>query len=273
MNPKQLLQHELDALRTTAAGEERIRKNCRLDAETDPLQWCREQIANPGSKMTCKGKNSYITTDTVEITVNRSSLTVITAHPLGKNREKKQNTPLKEKERETVLFLAVSLDGYLADKEGKVDWLNRFAGGEQAYEEFITSVDTVLMGWNTYEQIVTELSPNEWVYPSCISYVLTHRRMDCCEQIRFTDQSPTKLIDRLKGEPGKDIWVCGGANLAAQLIKENRIDRYEISVLPVLIGKGIPLFYSFDREIALKQIGVKKYGEIVQLSYRTKGNN
>lgn len=199
--------------------------------------------------------------------------TTVTVHLIGKNREKKQNPSLKKQERETVLFIAVSLDGYLADNEGKVDWLNRFTGGEQAYEEFIGSVDTVLMGWNTYEQIVTELSPNEWVYPNCTSYVLTHRNMDSCEKICFTDQSPIELIDRLKGEPGKDIWVCGGANLAAQLIKENRIDRYEISILPVLIGKGISLFSSFDREIALRQTDIKKYGEIVLLSYRIKTEN
>ncbi len=199
--------------------------------------------------------------------------TTVTAHLIGKNREKKQNPSLKKQKRETVLFIAVSLDGYLADNEGKVDWLNHFAGGEQAYEEFIGSVDTVLMGWNTYEQIVTELSPNEWVYPNCKSYVLTHRNMDSCEKICFTDQSPIELIDRLKEEPGKDIWVCGGANLVAQLIKENRMDRYEISILPILIGKGIPLFSSFDREIVLKQTGVKKYGEIVLLSYRIKTEN
>ena len=103
-----MLQQELDALHTTAAGKERIRKNCCLSAEIDPLQWCREQIAKPESKTVFRGKNSYITTDCAEITINRSSLTVITAHLIRKNREKKQNSSLKTEEGNGFVYCSQS---------------------------------------------------------------------------------------------------------------------------------------------------------------------
>lgn len=69
--------------------------------------------------------------------------------------------------RKVVLFIAMSLDGYIADKDGKVGWLtgqDAHAENEDTYSEFVTGIDTVIMGWDTYHQVATELSPSEWVY-------------------------------------------------------------------------------------------------------------
>ena len=69
--------------------------------------------------------------------------------------------------RKVVLYIAMSLDGYIADSTGKVDWLNGHGSEEEnvdTYSAFIRDVDTVIMGWNTYDQVTTELSPDEWVY-------------------------------------------------------------------------------------------------------------
>ena len=75
--------------------------------------------------------------------------------------------------RKISLFIAMSLDGYIADSKGSVEWLQGQGDGEDidTYSEFIKDIDTILMGWNTYHQIVTELSPNEWIYRDFITYV------------------------------------------------------------------------------------------------------
>ena len=80
------------------------------------------------------------------------------------------------------LFIAMSLDGYIADSKGSVDWLPGQGDDDDnvdAYSKFVKNIDTVVMGWNTYHQIVTELSPDEWVYQDFITYVVTHNPKDC----------------------------------------------------------------------------------------------
>ncbi len=82
-----------------------------------------------------------------------------------------------------------------------------------SYPEFIKRVDTVVMGWNTYHQIVTELSPDEWVYKRMKSYVITHQKLTGTEEIITTDQPLDELVVNLKQQEGKDIWICGGIRL------------------------------------------------------------
>lgn len=172
--------------------------------------------------------------------------------------------------RKVILFIAMSLDGYIADQYGRVDWLE---GQEQdgemvdAYSEFIKSVDTVLMGWNTYHQIVTELSPGEWVYKGMSSYVFTHRDMEAKEEILFCRENPCDIVEKLKTEQGKNIWICGGAGVVKQLMEQNQIDEYYISVIPVLLGSGIRLFKDGFEKEELRLIGTQNYNGIVDLHY------
>lgn len=137
--------------------------------------------------------------------------------------------------RKISLFIAMSLDGYIADSKGDVDWLNGQGNDNEnidTYSEFTKSIDTILMGWNTYHQVVTELSPQEWVYNDFTTYVITHNEYTSSEKIRFVNINPVDLVKRLKEENGKDVWICGGANLVQQLINEDLIDNYYIR--PVL---------------------------------------
>lgn len=88
--------------------------------------------------------------------------------------------------RKIILFIAMSLDGYISDNKGSVDWLKGQGSDDEdidTYSEFKKRIDTVLMGWNTYHQIVTELSPNEWVYSDLMTYVITHNKHASSEQI------------------------------------------------------------------------------------------
>ena len=163
----------------------------------------------------------------------------------------------------------MSLDGYIADENGGVDWLNELDcnGTDDSYSMFIGGVDTVLMGWNTYFQIVTELSPSEWIYDGLETYVVTHRKMESSERVRFTDRSPAQLIMELKRCEGKDIWICGGANLINQLMSEDVIDRYYVSVIPIILGSGIRLF-DRGQNVKLKLSNTHVYrNDIVELIY------
>ena len=172
--------------------------------------------------------------------------------------------------RKISLFIAMSLDGYIADSEGKILWLTGQGNdGEDidVYSEFIKDVDTVFMGRKTYDQIVTELSPDQWVYEELTAYVFTHKQKESSEKIRFTDQNPIELVRKLKEEKGKDIWICGGADLAQQFIKEDMIDHYYITVIPTLLGSGVRLFENGGQEIPLRLIHTKSYNGMVDLVY------
>lgn len=176
-----------------------------------------------------------------------------------------------EKRMRTVsLFIAMSLDGYIADSKGRVDWLQGQGKDEEqidSYLEFIKEMDTVLMEWNTYHQIVEELSPKQWIYDDLTTYVVTHKNLASSEKIRFTDSNPAELIRSLKKEKGKGIWICGGANLISQLIKENCIDYYYITVIPTLLGSGIRLFEPREGEILLKLRYTRSYNGMTDLVY------
>lgn len=172
--------------------------------------------------------------------------------------------------RKVILFIAMSLDGYIADKEGKVDWLGGQGKEEETtdtYSAFVKDVDTVVMGWNTYEQIVTELSPDQWVYENLVSYVITHKKLPSTERIRFTGESPCELVKTLKQEEGKAIWICGGTSIVQQLMQEDLIDTFYISMIPMLLGKGIRLFADMEKEIPLKLVMTQSYDGITDLVY------
>jgi len=172
--------------------------------------------------------------------------------------------------RQVVLFIAMSLDGYIADRNGNVDWLNGQDRNEEnidTYSIFIKDVDTVVMGWNTYHQIVTKLSPSEWVYDDLTTYVITHRALSSTNKIIFTKKSACDIVNELKQKQGKDIWICGGANIIQPLIKADMIDKYYISVIPTLLGSGIRLFENAEREIKLKLLKTQTYNGITDLVY------
>lgn len=172
--------------------------------------------------------------------------------------------------RKIVLFIAMSLDGYIADSTGGVSWLNgqdENAENIDTYSSFVKNVDTVMMGWNTYHQVVTELSPSEWVYSNLESYVITHRDIPSTDEIIFTGEAPCSLARRLAQKEGKDIWICGGADLIHQLMQEKLIDIYYISIIPVILGNGIRLFGTMESEEKLRLIKTQAYNGIIDLVY------
>ena len=179
--------------------------------------------------------------------------------------------------RRTVLYISMSLDGCLARPDGDVSWL---AGQDPddpdpgTYPAFLSTVDTVVMGWTTYHQVVTQLSPGSWPYRGLDCYVLTHRPLPPqTEKIQAFSGPAHQLVEQLKREPaGRDIWICGGAELVHQLLREDKIDRFHIAVLPILLGSGIRLFGSDGRKIPLTLTGTQVYNGITELIYRKREN-
>lgn len=172
--------------------------------------------------------------------------------------------------RKVVLYIAMSLDGYIADRAGSVDWLNGHGGAEEsadAYAAFIREVDDVVMGWNTYHQITTELSPSEWPYEGLMSHVITHRALRSTERVKFVRDEPCHVVEELRGKQGKAIWICGGGSVIQPLLEGGLIDEYRVSVIPTILGSGIRLFGQTTKEIKLKLVGTQTCGGIIELVY------
>lgn len=172
--------------------------------------------------------------------------------------------------RKIILYIAMSLDGYIADNNGNVDWLKGHGDDNSnidTYSDFVEGIDTIIMGWNTYHQIVTDLSPNEWVYEDFTTFVITHKEYISSEKIQFVSTDPVNLIEKLKMENGKDIWICGGANIVQQLVAKDLIDCYYITVIPTLLGSGIRLFENAENQIELKLTDTQTYNGMAELIY------
>lgn len=165
--------------------------------------------------------------------------------------------------RKVILYISQSLDGFIADNKGSVDWIlgnNEEYVSDYGYENFIKDIDTVILGANTYKQIKNELSPEKWVYEDLQSYVLTNEKNKDTSNIK-------ELINRLRQENGKNIWICGGANLVNQCVKENLIDEYQITTVPVILGDGIRLFEESNKSIRLELKEIKEENGLIMGIY------
>ena len=169
-----------------------------------------------------------------------------------------------------VLYLAMSVDGYIADEQGGVGWLVGDGSELEApgsYPAFWDTVDAIVMGWTTYHQLITELSPDSWPYKGRPCYVVTHRQEADQGDIHFWNGELTALVDKLKAVHAGNVWVCGGASVAGQLLNENRIDKPWLSIIPTVLGKGVRLFPELGQELPLKLVGTEHWNGIVDLVY------
>ncbi len=171
--------------------------------------------------------------------------------------------------RKIILYIATSLDGFIADKNGELDWLKGDGSDEHnmgSYDDFIQTIDTVILGHTTYHQIITELAVDNWPYKGKMSYVITSKNLEDKEDIKLCSDL-LDLINKLKNQDGKDIWICGGANIANQLLKENLVDKIIISIIPTILGEGTKLFEKGLPETKLKLLSSRNYNGITDLVY------
>lgn len=176
----------------------------------------------------------------------------------------------EDKMRKTILYIGMSLDGYIADDQGGVGWMRGDGsdpGNPGSYPEFLASVDTIVMGYHTYRQIIDELSPDRWVYPGKRCYVLTHRPLNDIGSTTFVQGDVGRLLDELRRQDGSNIWICGGADIVHQLLSQDQIDMFCISVIPVILGTGVPLFAPGRRRQLLRLLSTRCYNGITDLWY------
>lgn len=157
----------------------------------------------------------------------------------------------------TSVFIATSLDGFIAREDGSIDWLTEAnatipEGEDCGYAAFMSSADVLIMGRNTYDQ-VAGFEP--WPYEGKRVVVLTAREVDFRQgphiQLEKSSEAPQALLKRLSSEGCKHAYVDGG-KVIQSFLSSSLVDRLTITTVPVLIGKGRPLFGSVSNDVKLK---------------------
>lgn len=167
--------------------------------------------------------------------------------------------------KKIVVYIAASLDGYIARENGGIDWLESVEGeGDNGYEAFYQTCDAVVMGKATYDHVL-KLTP-EFPYLGKKCYVFSRSAQGKDQYVEFINESVALFLNNLSQET-KKIWLVGGADILADFLTAKRVDEFIISVIPVLLGAGIPLFKRGIPEMNLKLTDIKQYGQIAQLYY------
>lgn len=151
------------------------------------------------------------------------------------------------------VYIAASVDGYIATPDGGVEWLEAFSGGDFGYDDFFASIDTVVMGRASFDQV---LGRGKWPYAGQPSIVLTHReapRVDIPD-LHFMKGEIGRLADEILARAKGDIWIMGGADTIRGFLAAGRVDTLEVFTMPVLLGRGIPLFLETDKMRPLKLV-------------------
>lgn len=156
-----------------------------------------------------------------------------------------------------VYYIATSLDGFIATPDGGVDWLIPFQNQDYGTEGFMDSIGTVILGRSTFEQMLAERGT--WDFPGKQGLVLTRNPPEILPAgIAACPPDPDAIRKILADKPG-DYWVLGGSVSATPLIEAGMVDRYEIFVMPVLLGQGLRLFQTMKHPPALKLDGVQAF--------------
>ncbi len=166
--------------------------------------------------------------------------------------------------RPIVYCVACSLDGYIAREDHSFDWIPH--DEDHGLSAFFKTVDTVLIGRKTHDLMVSYGQP---MFPNMANYVFS-RNTNPPEYkgIQWVATDPVAFASDLRQKPGKDIWLMGGSNLAGTFFEARMVTDIRLGVVPILLGKGIPLFRGFDAEIPLKLVEQTSFPDgIVLLRY------
>lgn len=180
-----------------------------------------------------------------------------------------------------TIHMAASLDGFIARKDGRVDWLetaDEYHAGESltpaAIDAFLKTIDCYVMGSRTYETALRfEEQGSGWAYGDKPTFVLTTRDLPRRrESVEFHAGDLASFVDGRLRPSFRSIWVAGGGAVASECLRLGLADEVRYSILPVLIGDGIPFFGALDRDVALHLAEVTAYKNgMVELRYEVKG--
>ncbi len=177
--------------------------------------------------------------------------------------------------------MAASLDGFIARKDGSVDWLetaDEFPGGDSLdpafVEAFLKTIDCYVMGSRTYETALSfEAKGMGWSYGDKPTFVLTSRKLSRTrDTIEFYSGDLAQFVKGRLRPAFRSIWFVGGGTVCAECLRLGLADEVRYSILPILIGSGIQFFEKLDRDIPLHLVEVKAYKSgMVELRYEVRG--
>lgn len=183
---------------------------------------------------------------------------------------------LKEYKPRVKLYIASSLDGYIAREDGSIDWLTEYENNPETdygYSEFYASIGTVLMGRKTYEQV---LGFGDWPYTEKKTYVFTRQKEPLRREknVEFVSGDIGEFARRLKENTDEDIWLVGGSQFIKAFLEEDLVQEMIVFIVPIILGGGIPLFDRIGKEIRLRTGRVEKYENgLVRVEYEMRSNN
>ncbi len=169
--------------------------------------------------------------------------------------------------RKIILGLAVSLDGFIEGPNGEYDWC--FTDQDYGMTEFYKRIDSLFIGRRSYELLLTMGDDAMPGFPKLKEYVFSTTLKEVKPGVTLIHGDIKETVEKIKNEPGKDIWLFGGANLTSSLLNLNLVDEMSLAVHPIILGSGKPLFSDLKNRIPLNLIDTTTYSSgLVNLVYR-----
>ena len=176
--------------------------------------------------------------------------------------------------RKIVVYIATSADGYIARPDGDVEWLNRRPHTfDYGMRDFYPTIDTILWGRKTYDWLVNyykKKGKSKGLFDTKVTNYVFSRTPPKRQAagVEFVSEPVKAFARRLRATPGKQIWMMGGGELIASFLDVGEIDEFDIHVMPLFIGEGIPLVAPRHRDVPLRLRSSKKYPDgVVRLRY------
>jgi dihydrofolate reductase len=174
--------------------------------------------------------------------------------------------------QKVVLYIAASIDGFIARPDGNLDWLDNLPNPDQidhGYKDFLATIGTIIMGRATYEKLLS--FGLDWMYAGINTYVVTHNK-------NYVVNTPATFVlhenlpeftRNLQQSSSKDIWLVGGGEIVSYFLQHQLLDRIILSVIPIVLGEGIPLFPQkiVETHWQLTQVEHFKSTNVVGLTY------
>ena len=159
--------------------------------------------------------------------------------------------------RKLKLYIAMSLDGYIAGPNGDIDWLDIDGDADYGYQEFYGSIDTTLMGNSTYS---VTLTVDKFPYQDKTNFVFTRGTPPPdTVHVQFVSGDITAFVCSLKQQPGKDIWLVGGGQINTVMLNADLIDQLILTIFPLVLGEGVPLFALGAMRHLFKSVSCQTY--------------
>ncbi len=176
--------------------------------------------------------------------------------------------------RKVIVFIATSADGYIARPDGDVEWLNRRPRTtDYGMRAFYPTIDAILWGRKTYDWLLNYYRKKgkkaARFDTKLANYVFSRKPpKSMAPGVEFVSEPVKVFAQRLRRTPGKHVWMMGGGELIASFLDAGEIDEFDIHVMPVFIGEGIPLVAPRHRDVPLRLRSTRKYPDgVVRLRY------